>query len=467
MGDRCSTCPWRDTDPHYPIPADGPQHAKVLFVAEAPGLTETERGRNLCGRTGREFNDQYLPLAGLRRHDVRTINTMACYPPGGKLDPASPKHSAMVAGCANAKLRVELESTQAEIVVAMGHWANRHTGGDLDMEMEYGIPRSWKGRVLFPSYHPAVALHNTGMISAVREAFYRLKLLRDGKLRVPRDQYPSPDYRILRAGQVELHMTPWAGQPIAVDTETSPKGAFCLTFSAQPGTGYMILADDEESVREFAWYLKQWTAPVLIHNCLFDLPVLRSMGVEVPRHWLRDTMMRCYHLANMPQALKVLSYRYLGVRQQSFEDLVMPYATVEALGYLERAAAIQWPKPEADLVMDNEGHWKMYRPQGINQKLKRLFTDLGKNPGLDVFARWDNWVSDGSAAVVTTGGLGPFPKPSVELCHLPDVVNYACADADVTLRLWPILERASRRVRGVRNPMDWALDLAKDVAVSC
>lgn len=438
---RCPTCPWHDT--HYPVPSQGPLNASVMLLGEGPGVQESERMQPFVGKTGEELNKQYLPLSGLIRHQCMVVNTMACYPPGGKLDPTNAKHRAMVAGCAQYHLQPLIARVRPKLIVAMGHWAIRHTVGELDLEMDHGIPRTQGGCTVMPFYHPSLGIHMPEMMTAIRQDWTRLRWLREGRLKLLQDEYPNPDYRVVTT-DMDLGDS---ALPMAIDTETQSGGAaFCLTYSTQPGTGYMILADNAATLSNFGRAVSKWRGPVLIHNCLFDLPVLRSMGVHVPWARLRDTMITAYHLGNCPQGLKQLAYRYLGCRQQSFEDLVMPYATEAAVYYLEQAGRTKWPSPEPSLVLDAEGHFKLYKPQGINAKLKRLFTDLNKDPTLDIFERWRNWVGDGSATVVTTG-MGPFPVPSVAQAPLAEVVGYACRDADLTLRLWPLLDRARRRVR--------------------
>ena len=64
---RCPTCPWE----FDPIPGSGDDPSPFLMLGERPGNRENERGQVFVGPTGEELDHTYLPLAGLRRYQVR------------------------------------------------------------------------------------------------------------------------------------------------------------------------------------------------------------------------------------------------------------------------------------------------------------------------------------------------------------------------------------------------------------
>jgi hypothetical protein len=136
--------------------------------------------------------------------------------------------------------------------------------------------------------------------------------------------------------------------------------------------------------------------PILFHNWLYDWAVTEALGIHFPYHRIVDTMARVFHLGNLPQGLKALALRELGMTMQDFDDLVTPYSRANVLHYYEIARSMTWPKPEEELEIDSKtGLWKLYKPQSMNTKLKRFFTDYGKNPDKDVFQMWTkNWVNE-------------------------------------------------------------------------
>jgi hypothetical protein len=182
---------------------------------------------------------------------------------------------------------------------------------------------------------------------------------------------------------------------------------------------------------------------VLFHNWLYDAPIVAGLGISFPRRRLVDTMALAFHLGNLPQGLKALAYRELGMWMQDFEDLVTPYSREKVVNYYRYAALQEWPKPEEELVDDGAGGLKLYRPQSMNTKLKRFFTDLRKDPeGKDVFGVWEKWER---AAIEAECG----EWPGLCISHVPfsEVLYYACRDVDALIRLYPVLRQMRTRVR--------------------
>ena len=72
---RCPACP----GDFRPIAGSGPRRSQLLWLAERPGKVENERGEVLCGPTGVEWDETYLRLAGLDRHEQRAENCVRCW----------------------------------------------------------------------------------------------------------------------------------------------------------------------------------------------------------------------------------------------------------------------------------------------------------------------------------------------------------------------------------------------------
>src|SRR5208282_5916031 len=82
--DRCALCPGK----HNVVGPSGPEDSHVIFIGEAPGRDEDRQGVPFVGKTGREVNEHYLPLAGLRREQTYFTNAICCLPdrPQGRVD---------------------------------------------------------------------------------------------------------------------------------------------------------------------------------------------------------------------------------------------------------------------------------------------------------------------------------------------------------------------------------------------
>lgn len=452
--DRCSLCPGI----HNCVSASTPEcndYTGPMFIGEAPGKMEDERQRVFIGKTGQEFNEHYLPILGLRRENVYITNAIKCLPPGpkGKLDMNRQKDVDLLLSCADHHLYPEIASISPTILVPMGAFACYALDPGINLELQHGIPLETSWGTVFPMYHPAGGIHEPKKMLLIRNDFIRLGKYLKGKLRLPVDEHPAPDYQYVNADQLldeYINCNDYTGA-LSCDTEvTRHKEPFCLTFTTAPGMGSLIKADDKDALGIFQSMLDRWTGPILFHNWLFDGDVVRAMGLRFPEHLIVDTMVRCFHLGNLPQGLKALAYRLLGMKMQDFMDLVRPYSTPIALEYLRSAQQHEWPKPDEQLVRDESGKWKLYKPQSMSTKLKRFFTDYSKNPSKDVFSMWsDNW-EDSHQLIESVMG----PWPGLDIRHVPfdKVIHYACRDVDALIRLWPVLEHMRHQVR--RKPQE-------------
>jgi DNA polymerase len=136
----------------------GPADADLLFVGEAPGEHEDERGEPFVGRSG-DVLDDGLREAGLDRGDVRITNCVRCRPPDNR-DPTD----AELANC-RGYLEQEIDRVDPEAVVTLGKVPAEHLldrdvavtseAGDVREATVGGEPR----RVLV-CVHPAATLYD-------------------------------------------------------------------------------------------------------------------------------------------------------------------------------------------------------------------------------------------------------------------------------------------------------------------
>lgn len=430
---------------YQPVPASGPKtRGGVLFVGEAPGPEENKRGMVFIGKTGQEVDQHYLPLAGLRREQCTFTNAIKCYPinAGGKLDIKSKKDRMLLDSCADFHLREEIRQMQPSLVVPMGAFACA-AFGNIDLERQHGYPLDHRNDyVLFPMYHPALGLHEPKKMLLIRNDWVRLKKLMGDTLPLVLDRCPKPDYREAAVSEI-LNIDP--DFPMGCDTESSSKGEpYCFTFSQEYGKARLIWGGDREHLDVLNQKLAKFRAPILFHNWLYDWPVTEKMGLKFPLSRIVDTMQRVYHLGNLPQGLKSLAWRELGMEMQDFDDLVTPFSSDLCYRYLQRAAREKWEKPETQLVRSPEGTWKTYQPQSVGTKLKRFFTDIGNNPDKDIFGAWDNWEAQWPEIEER---MGPWPGKCISHVPVDDALYYACRDADALLRLWWVIKRMSANVR--------------------
>ena len=441
---RCPLCP----DIHNCVSGDGPESSTYCLL-EAPGQTEDRKGIPLCGKTGDETNRHYFPIAGFRRADVRVDNAISCLPPGpdGKLDPKRRKDLDLLQSCAEHHVYPYLERVKPTLIIPMGSFACRAIDPDIDLELQHGFPIKTSWGTAFPMYHPAGGIHEPKKMLLIRTDWTRLRKHLIGKLQLPVDKFAgSTQYQeVTSCSHLHSILECKAYSVMACDTEVKRGGdPFCLTFSTEEGTGYLIRASRLDILETFQDYLDQWHNHILFHNWLFDGQVVKRMGLRFPAKHIRDTMVKVFSLGNLPQGLKALSYRELGMQMQDFTDLVTPYAKPLVLDYYRQAMLEDWPRPEGEMVRDKDGKWRVYQPQSFGTKLKRFFTDYSKNEEKDPFDAWSNW---DTCHEMVERELGPWPGRCITYVPFEKVIHYACRDADATLRLWPILKWMNHRVR--------------------
>jgi uracil-DNA glycosylase family 4 len=148
----------------------GNVRAQVMFVGEGPGADEDRIGEPFVGRAGRLLN-QMLRAMGLARDDVYIANVVKCRPPGNR-DPRDDE----AATCLPFLYR-QVDLVDPLVVVTLGRIAARYLLGTTAPIGSYrGRWKTWRGRALMPTFHPAYLLRTP---SAKAEAWSDLKAVRD------------------------------------------------------------------------------------------------------------------------------------------------------------------------------------------------------------------------------------------------------------------------------------------------
>jgi uracil-DNA glycosylase len=151
----CETC-------LNPVPGEGPAGADVMIVGEAPGGQEDKAGRPFVGNGGRLL-DRLLETAGLERDHVFITNVLKARPPGNR----SPRKSEIDHSLP--WLLAQLDVVSPNLVIPMGRHALLPFAKDLKISEVHGTAVEREGRLLFPMYHPAAALHREELRDTVFE----------------------------------------------------------------------------------------------------------------------------------------------------------------------------------------------------------------------------------------------------------------------------------------------------------
>jgi len=442
---RCDACPGTKKC----IPPDGYLDAAVWGIGEGPGFDEERLNCVFSGRTGKELRNHYIRLSGIHPSNFLLANAISCMPdtPGGKITLDQDKDRHLLETCSQHNLIPLIKEYRPKLLVLMGAFACHAIDPCIDLELQHGMPVQTPYGTAFVLYHPSVGLHEPKRMLMLRNDWMRLKRYMNGTLRLARDEHPKPIYKeITGRDQLIRTLHDSRQEDMAIDTEsTRRREPFCLTYSVKPGTGFLIRASSDV-LRVFQRFLNEWRGRIILHNLLYDSRVLKCTGIILPKSKVRCTMLRAFNLGNLPQGLKALAYRELGMTMEDFDDVVTPHSKPIVLDYLREVFTETWPDPDEVLERKADGTFKIKKPQNFRTKLKRFWGDYTKNEAKDPFKAWENWEESWP---MVEERCGPFPGKCISHVPFELALTYACRDADATLRLWQREEYMTRRVRRV------------------
>ena len=168
---RCRRCPlYRQAS--QAVPGEGKAEAKVVFIGEAPGYWEDQKGIPFCGAAGRLL-DRLMAEGGLKRSEVFITNILKHRPPNNR-DP----QPAEIRAC-TPFLERQLLVIKPKLVVTLGRFALNYFLPEEFISRVHGRLRrvSWRGMTVFvlPLYHPAAALRNGRVMTELKNDFLKIK----------------------------------------------------------------------------------------------------------------------------------------------------------------------------------------------------------------------------------------------------------------------------------------------------
>src|SRR5438309_5300409 len=159
----------------------GNPEADLMFVGEAPGFHEDQKGEPFVGAAGQLLTKLIEGKLGLERSDVYIANTLCCRPPGNR-DPLPDE----IEAC-KPFLKAKLELISPRLVVALGNFAAKLlTGSTLGItklrEREFKMR---DGTPLMCTFHPAAALRGGVAAQGIADDFEKIKRTLDETQTVP------------------------------------------------------------------------------------------------------------------------------------------------------------------------------------------------------------------------------------------------------------------------------------------
>lgn len=142
---------------------EGPQHARLLLLGEAPGEKEAETGRPFVGNSGRLL-DKYLQRSGIRREEVYVTNVIKVRPPGNRTPRISEVKEALPV-----VLR-QIELIRPAVIVCLGSIAVQAMVDRKAKITEIrGVWQEKDGIRIMPTYHPSAVFRDENKRELLKE----------------------------------------------------------------------------------------------------------------------------------------------------------------------------------------------------------------------------------------------------------------------------------------------------------
>ncbi len=155
--DRCSLAQTR-TNPVFGV---GNPSSDLVFIGEAPGFHEDQKGEPFVGAAGRYLDELLITVLGLTRKDIYIANVLKCRPPSNR-DPRPEE----IDHCRQF-LNKQIELINPKVICTLGNHASRVIlDKNLNISKVHGKPLNFDKHWIFPTYHPAAALY-TGKIKEI------------------------------------------------------------------------------------------------------------------------------------------------------------------------------------------------------------------------------------------------------------------------------------------------------------
>jgi uracil-DNA glycosylase len=149
------------------VPGEGQLSAKIMFIGEAPGRSEDEKGRPFVGAAGRIL-DSLLEKAGIERSQVFITNVVKCRPPNNRV----PEEDEAVA--CRPYLDRQIALIKPKVICILGKTAYSSLLGGSSITTNRGKIVEKAGQKYFLTFHPAAAIYNKSLLSALEADLKKL-----------------------------------------------------------------------------------------------------------------------------------------------------------------------------------------------------------------------------------------------------------------------------------------------------
>lgn len=170
---------FRIENDYQPVVGAGSLDAKLMFIGEAPGKNEAEKGKPFIGQAGKVL-DELLKSVGLERSDVYITSVLFDRPPGNR----NPKSDEIK--IYKPYLLKLIKLIKPQIIATLGTFAAKTITNHFNVDDKFSTIGKDHGKkilinsdsrsiIIFPMYHPAAVLYNRTLQKQIEEDFVALK----------------------------------------------------------------------------------------------------------------------------------------------------------------------------------------------------------------------------------------------------------------------------------------------------
>jgi DNA polymerase len=171
---KCTKCELSETRTNS-VPGKGNFKSDVIFVGEAPGKNEDEKGEPFIGIAGKKLSSA-LENAGVSRDDIYITNIVKCRPPSNRVPKTNERETCQE------YLKQEISIIKPKIICILGNTVfNSILGGSEIMKHRGKVARKDK-QLYFISLHPAATIYNQKLVDVFKKDIKKLfKITRELK----------------------------------------------------------------------------------------------------------------------------------------------------------------------------------------------------------------------------------------------------------------------------------------------
>ena len=184
---KCIKCELSETRTNS-VPGKGNFKSDVIFVGEAPGKNEDEKGEPFIGIAGKKLSDA-LENAGISRDDIYITNIVKCRPPSNRVPKTNERETCQE------YLKQEISIIKPKLICILGNTVfNSILGGSEIMKYRGKVAQKDK-QLYFISLHPAATIYNQKLVDVFKKDIKKLfkitrELKNDKKIKIDIEYTP-------------------------------------------------------------------------------------------------------------------------------------------------------------------------------------------------------------------------------------------------------------------------------------